>query len=91
MFCVSCCLLHHLFFAWVGAAVLRLKGSAAVVCDALSGVLPGAHRCFGCGFLVPHRSAKSGCFGEYLNVFAEFLFRNVGINRVLHKMSAMDF
>ena len=91
MFCVFCCLLHHLFFAWVGAAVLRLKGSAAVVCDALSGVLPGAHQCFGCGFLVPHRSAKSGCFGEYLNVFAEFLFRNVGINRVLHKMSAMDF
>ena len=91
MFCVSCCLLHHLFFAWVGAAVLRLKGSAAGICDALSGVLPGAHRCFGCGFLVPHRSAKSGCFGEYLNVFAEFLFRNVGINRVLHKMSAMDF
>ena len=74
-----------------GAAVLRLKGSAAVVCDALSGVLPGAHQCFGCGFLVPHRSAKSGCFGEYLNVFAGFLFRNVGINRVLHKMSAMDF
>ena len=73
MFCVSCCLLHHLFFAWVGAAVLRLKGSAAVVCDALSGVLPGAHRCFGCGFLVPHRSAKSGCFGEYLNVFEGFL------------------
>ena len=91
MFCVFCCLLHHLFFAWVGAAVLRLKGSAAGVCDALSGVLPGAHRCFGCGFLVPHRSAKSGCFGEYLNVFAGFLFRNVGINRVLHKMSAMDF
>ena len=73
MFCVSCCLLHHLFFAWVGAAVLRLKGSAAVVCDALSGVLPGAHQCFGCGFLVPHRSAKSGCFGEYLNVFVGFL------------------
>ena len=43
------------------------------VCDALSGVFPGAHRCFGCGFLVPHRSAKSGCFGEYLNVFAGFL------------------
>ena len=43
------------------------------VCDALSGVLPGAHRCFGCGFLVPHLSAKSGCFGEYLNVFAGFL------------------
>ena len=40
---------------------------------------------------MPHRSAKSSCFGEYLNVFAGFLFRNVGINRVLHKMSAMDF
>ena len=84
-------MLCHLDFAYVGAAVLRLKGSAAVVCDALSGVLPGAHQCFGCGFLVPHRSAKSGCFGEYLNVFVGFLFRNVGINRVLHKMSAMDF
>ena len=74
MFCVSCCLLHHLHFAWVGAAVLRLKGSAAVVCDALSGVLPGAHRCFGCGFLLPHLSAKSGCFDEYFNVFAVFSF-----------------
>ena len=74
MFCVSCCLLHHLFFAWVGAAVLRLKGSAAVVCDALSGVLPGAHRCFECGFLLPHLSAKSGLFGEYFNVFAVFSF-----------------
>ena len=61
------------------------------VCDALSGVFPGAHQCFGCGFLVPHLSAMSGCFGEYLNVFVGFLFRNVGINRVLHKMSAMDF
>ena len=68
-----------------------IAGFCRGVCDALSGVLPGAHRCFGCGFLVPHRSAKSGCFGEYLNVFAGFLFRNVGINRVLHKMSAMDF
>ena len=66
-----------------GAAVLRLKGSAAVVCDALSGVLPGAHQCFGCGFLVPHRSAKSGCFGEYLNVFVVFLLENMGINLVL--------
>ena len=74
MFCVSCCLLHHLHFAWVGAAVLRLKGSAAVVCDALSGVLPGAHRCFECGFLLPHLSAKSGLFGEYFNVFVVFYF-----------------
>ena len=32
-------MLCHLHFAWVGAAVLRLKGSAAVVCDALSGVM----------------------------------------------------
>ena len=40
---------------------------------------------------MPHLSAMSGCFGEYLNVFVGFLFRNVGINRVLHKMSAMDF
>ena len=76
-------MLCHLDFAFYSAAVLRLKGSAAVVCDALSGVLPGAHRCFGCGFLVPHLSAMSGCFGEYLNVFARFLFRNVGINHVL--------
>ena len=91
MFCVSCCLLHHLFFAWVGAAVLRLKGSAAVVCDALSGVLPGAHQCFGCGFLMPHLSAKSGCFGEYLNVFVVFLFENIVISRVLWKILAMDF
>ena len=68
-----------------------MNGSAAGVCDALSGVFLGAHRCFGCGFLMLHLSAKSGCFGEYLNVFAGFLFRNVGINRVLHKMSAMDF
>ena len=43
-----------------GAAVFRFGLFAAVVCDALSGVLPGAHQCFGCGFLVPHRSAKSG-------------------------------
>ena len=83
MFCVSCCLLHHLFFAWVGAAVLRFGLSAAVVCDALSGVLPGAHQCFGCRFLMPHLSAKRGCFGEYLNVFAVFLFENIGINHVL--------
>ena len=81
----------HLDFAYVGAAVLRLKGSAAVVCDALSGVLPEAHQCFGCGFLVPHLSAKSGCFGEYLNVFAGFLFENIVICRVLWKISAMDF
>ena len=74
MFCVSCCLLHHLFFACIGTAVLRLKGSAAVVCDALSGVLPGAHRCFECGFLLPHLSAKSGLFGEYFNVFMVFSF-----------------
>ena len=67
-------MLCHLHFAWVGAAVFRFGLFAAGVCDALSGVLPGAHRCFGCGFLVPHRSAKSGCFGEYLNVFVVFLF-----------------
>ena len=58
---------------------------------ALSGVLPGAHRCFGCVFLVPHRSAKSGCFGEYLNVFVVFLFENIVISRVLWKILAMDF
>ena len=57
-----------------GAAVFRFGLFAAVVCDALSGVLPGAHQCFGCGFLVPRLSAKSGCFGEYLNVFAGFSF-----------------
>ena len=82
---------HHLDFAYVGAADFRLKGSAAMVCDALSGVLPGAHRCFGCGFLVPHLSAKSGCFGEYLNVFVVFLFENMGINHVLRFLFAMDF
>ena len=32
-------MLCHLDFAYVGAAVLRLKGSAAGVCDALSGVM----------------------------------------------------
>ena len=42
----------------------RVSGCSAVV-FAVCG--------FGCGFLVPHRSAKSGCFGEYLNVFAGFL------------------
>ena len=67
-------MLCHLDFAYVGAAVLRLKGSAVVVCDALSGVLPGAHRCFGCGFLPSHLSAKSGCFGCYFNVFMMFSF-----------------
>ena len=72
MFCVSCCLLHHLFFAWVGAAVFRFGLFAAGFVLRFCGVLPGAHRCFGCGFLVPHLSARSGCFGEYLNVFAEF-------------------
>ena len=40
---------------------------------------------------MPHRSAKSGCFGEYLNVFAGFLFENIVISRVLWKISAMDF
>ena len=40
---------------------------------------------------MPHLSAKSGYFGEYLNVFVVFLFENVGINRVLRKISAMDF
>ena len=29
VFCVSCCLLHHLFFALVGAAVLRFGLFAA--------------------------------------------------------------
>ena len=83
MFCVSCCLLHHLFFAWVGAAVFRLKGFAALVfCGFLNGIA-GVQSCFGCGFLVLHRSAKSGCFGGYLNVFAVFLFENIGINHVL--------
>ena len=55
------------------------------------GRVSGVQSCFGCGFLVPHRSAKSGCFGEYLNVFVVFLFENIGINRVLRKISAMDF
>ena len=91
MFCVSCCLLHHLFFAWVGAAVLRLKGSAAGICDALSGVLPGAHQCFGCGFLVPHRSAKSGCFGDYLDVFAGFLCCFVWFYEGFWNLSRIEF
>ena len=91
MFCVSCCLLHHLFFAWVGAAVFRFGLFAAVVCDALSGVLPGAHQCFGCGFLVPHRSAKSGCFGEYLNVFAGFLCCFVWFYEVFWNLSRIEF
>ena len=76
-------MLCHLHFAWVGAAVFRFGLFAAGFVMRFCGVLPGAHRCFGCGFLVPHRSAKSGCFGEYLNVFAVFLFENVGINLVL--------
>ena len=56
-----------------GAAVFRFGLFAAGFVMRFCGVLPGAHRCFGCGFLVPHRSAKSGCFGEYLKVFAGFL------------------
>ena len=36
----------HLGFVLSGAAVFRFGLFAAVVCDALSGVLPGAHRCF---------------------------------------------
>ena len=65
---------HHLDFVLSGAAVFRFGLFAAVVCDALSGVFPGAHRCFGCGFLPSHLSAKSGLFGEYFNVFAVFSF-----------------
>ena len=61
------------------------------VCDALSGVLPGAHRCFGCGFLVPHRSAKSGCFGEYLNVFAGFLCCFVWFYEGFWNLSRIEF
>ena len=91
MFCVSCCLLHHLHFAWVGAAGLRFGLFAAGFVMRFCGVLPGAHRCFGCGFLVPHLSAKSCCFGEYLNVFVVFLFENMGINHVLRYLFAMDF
>ena len=64
--------------------------AALVFCRFLNSIA-GMQSCFGCGFLVPHRSAKSGCFGEYLNVFVVFLFENVGINRVLRKISAMDF
>ena len=84
-------MLCHLHFAWVGAAVLRLKGSAAVVCDALSGVFPGAHQCFGCGFLVPRLSAKSGCFGEYLNVFAGFCVVLFGFMRVFGIYRGLNF
>ena len=61
------------------------------VCDALSGVLPGAHRCFGCGFLVPHLSAKSGCFGEYLNVFAGFLCCFVWFYEGFWNLSRIEF
>ena len=84
-------MLCHLDFAYYSAAVLRLKGSAAVVCDALSGVLPGAHRCFECGFLLPHLSAKSGCFDEYFNVFAAFSVGFVGFLFGFWNLSAMDF
>ena len=56
---------------WCGCS--SIEGFCRGVCDALSGVLPGAHRCFGCVFLPSHLSAKSGCFDEYFNVFAEFL------------------
>ena len=41
------------------------------------GRVSGVQSCFGCGFLVPHLSAKSGCFGEFLNVFVVFLFENM--------------
>ena len=84
-------MLCHLDFAWVGAADFRLMGSAAGFVMRFCGVLPGAHQCFGCSFLMPHLSAKSGCFGEYLNVFVVFLFENIVISRVLWKISAMDF
>ena len=84
-------MLCHLDFAYVGAAVLRLKGSAVVVCDALSGVLPGVHQCFGCGFLMPHRSAKSGCFGRYLNVFAGFSSGFVVFYESFWNLSRIEF
>ena len=91
MFCVSCCLLHHLFFAWVGAAVFRFGLFAAGFVMRFCGVLPGAHRCFGCGFLVPHRSAMSGCFGEYLNVFAGFLCCFVWFYEGFWNLSRIEF
>ena len=57
-----------------GAAVLRLKGSAAgfvmrclVFCQERIGASDTV-------FFVPHLSAKSGCFDEYFNVFAVFSF-----------------
>ena len=84
-------MLCHLDFAWVGAAVLRLKGSAAGFVMRFCGVLPGAHQCFGCGFLVPHRSAKSGCFGEYLNVFAGFLCCFVWFYEGFWNLSRIEF
>ena len=91
MFCVSCCLLHHLFFACVVAAVFRFGLFAAGFVMRFCGVLPGAHRCFGCGFLVPHRSAKSGCFGEYLNVFAGFLCCFVWFYEGFWNLSRIEF
>ena len=44
-----------------------------------------------CGFLVPHLSAKSGCFGEYLNVFAGFLCCFVWFYVVFWNLSRIEF
>ena len=42
-------------------------------------------------FFVPHRSAKSGCFGEYLNVFAGFLCCFVLFYEVFWNLSRIEF
>ena len=70
-FCVSWCG-NPLIAGFCRLGFLRIPGRVS-----------GVQSCFGCGFLVPHRSAKSGCFGEYLNVFVVFLLENMGINLVL--------
>ena len=42
-------------------------------------------------FCVPHLSAKSGCFDEYLNVFAVFSVGFVGFLIGFWNLYAMDF
>ena len=74
VFSVSCFLLHHLDSVLSGAAVLRLKGSAAgvwVFIPPFAGMKP----VLCCGvFCIAHSSAKSSCIDGYLNVFQVFSF-----------------
>ena len=55
------------------------------------GRVSGVQSCFGCGFLVPHRSAKSGCFGGYLNVFVEFSSGFVVFYEIFWNLSRIEF